>query len=179
MSGARYNADKPKLSLVLEAMNALIGCAGVLDFGLVKYYRGNWKKGLKYTEIADSLARHLTKFLAGEDCDIGPNGEIDKNYSGLPHVDHILCNALFLAEMTRIHPELDDRVSTKEVQDLVSKIPQQIHDWAKEKIKEFVLDVPLGIPYQESEEKDEEGNPFQPDERQYAFDLLCATRGHS
>lgn len=97
---SRFNENKRALSLVLEAKNALHGCASVLEFGAKKYARGNWHKGLKHTEICDSLLRHLSSYLAGEDID---------EESGLRHVDHLLCNAIFLAEGTITHPELDDR----------------------------------------------------------------------
>lgn len=97
--GTRYNQGKARLSLVLEAGAALKGAADVLTFGMEKYSRGNWKKGLPATEIADSLLRHLTAYLAGEDAD--PE-------TGLPHVDHITVNALFLGTMAR-RPECDDR----------------------------------------------------------------------
>lgn len=134
MSGTRYNAGKPKLSLVLEARHALEGCAAVLEYGMTKYSRGNWRKGLKYTEVCDSLARHLTKFLAGEDLDIGPKGEINKDFSGLPHPYMILCNALFLAELLTTHEEMDDRSrehlqktldSIQAIVDLCDKKPEQ------------------------------------------------------
>lgn len=96
----RFNEGKSPLSMVLEAKHAINGCASVLQFGAKKYARGNWHKGLNHTEIVDSMTRHLSSYLAGEDVD--PE-------SGLRHVDHILCNALFLAEGTITHPELDDR----------------------------------------------------------------------
>lgn len=96
----RFNEGKAPLSMVLEAHNALNGCAEVLAFGAKKYSRGNWRNGLKHTEICDSLVRHLSAYLSGENTD--PE-------SKLLHVNHILCNALFLAETVVTHPELDDR----------------------------------------------------------------------
>lgn len=98
--GERYNSDKAPVSMVLEAPHAIEGCAKVLCFGANKYARANWRKGLLVTEIIDSLARHLIAFTAGEDSD---------QDSGLPHVDHIMCNALFLAEMYHTREDLDDR----------------------------------------------------------------------
>lgn len=97
---SRYNDGKAQLSMILEARNALNGMAGVLTFGAKKYDRGNWHKGLPHADICDSMLRHISAYLAGEDND--PE-------SGLPHVDHILTNALFLAEGYRTHPELDNR----------------------------------------------------------------------
>jgi hypothetical protein len=97
---ARFNTGKAPLSMILEAREGLQGMAGVLAFGANKYARGNWHKGLKHTEICDSMLRHISAYLSGEDVD--PE-------SGCPHVDHIFTNAMFLAEGFRTHPELDDR----------------------------------------------------------------------
>lgn len=96
----RFNAGKPPLSYIMEFRQALIGISQVAEYGAEKYSRYNWKKGLKYTQVIDSLLRHLCAYADGEDLD--PE-------TCLPHVDHIGWNALSLAEMTRIHPELDDR----------------------------------------------------------------------
>lgn len=96
----RFNTGKPRLSLVLEAKHALNEVAQVLEYGEQKYARGNWHKGLNHTEICDSLLRHLTAYLSGEDID---------DESQCKHVGHVLANAIFLAELINTKPELDDR----------------------------------------------------------------------
>ena len=99
--GDRYNKDKPELSMVMEAGAALEGCARVLAFGRDKYSRKNWLKGLPLTSVVDSLQRHVVKFMNNEDTD---------EESKLAHVSHILCNALFLAQLYHTRPDCDDRV---------------------------------------------------------------------
>ena len=94
----RFNDGK--LEWTLLDYGTLEGLVKVLTFGKIKYGRDNWKKGLKYLSIADSMLRHLFAFLRGEDLD--PE-------SGLPHTDHILCNAKFLAYMFNNRKDLDDR----------------------------------------------------------------------
>lgn len=97
---ARKNEGKPKLSYVMELGPALDGVAGVLEFGHKKYSRGNYHKGFPPTTVVDSLLRHISAYMSGEDVD--PE-------SGKLHVDHISTNALFLALTVRTHPEYEDR----------------------------------------------------------------------
>jgi len=100
MSEGGTRNDQDKLDWSLVPMEHIEGMVRVLEFGKIKYAAHNWRKGLKYSRITNSLQRHLNAFQQGEEND--PE-------SGLPHVDHILCNALFLVGMTKEHPELDDR----------------------------------------------------------------------
>lgn len=99
-SALRYNEGKPKLSMLMEMPDALTGVTHVLEFGAAKYARSNFLNGLPMTQVVDSMARHLLKFMSGEDIDAE---------SGLPHVDHIACNALFLSQFQHTHPHCDDR----------------------------------------------------------------------
>lgn len=96
--GKRFNKGKLRWSLVdfpsLEPM------VKVLEFGAEKYDDHNWKKGLSTTEICESLLRHLTAYLDGEDSD---------KESGISHIGHIQCNAMFLAYMMREKKEMDTR----------------------------------------------------------------------
>ena len=96
--GGRRNEGKLKWSLV--SWKALEPMVKVLMFGAEKYDDHNWKKGLNYTETCESLQRHLNSFIEGEDND---------QESGIPHVGHVLCNAMFLSYMSKYRKDLDDR----------------------------------------------------------------------
>lgn len=81
----RFNDGKVQLSMI--DLNALEPMARVLEFGAEKYARDNWKKGMPLTKTLDSMLRHIAALQRGEYFD--PE-------SGLPHIGHIQCNALFL-----------------------------------------------------------------------------------
>jgi len=94
----KFDQGKPPLSLLDR--KALEGTAQILAYGGRKYALHNWRKGLRYTRLSDAVLRHLLAFIDGEDID--PE-------SGLPHVDHAACGIMFLQNMTRTRPDLDDR----------------------------------------------------------------------
>ena len=102
MAGDRFNTGKLKWSLV--SWRALAPMVRVLMFGAEKYDDHNWKKGLKFTEVTESLQRHLNAFIEGED---------DDPESKLSHVGHILCNAMFLSYMSLFKKDMDDRYIDK------------------------------------------------------------------
>lgn len=98
----RHNSGKPQWSLVdFEALKPMVD---VLGYGAKKYAPNNWMKGLPYTQVIDSLMRHLVAFQNGEDID---------QESGLPHVGHIACNAMFLSHMAEFRRDMDDRFVKK------------------------------------------------------------------
>lgn len=96
--GMRFNKGKPRWGLVPQS--ALLPMVEVLEFGANKYDAWNWTKGLSVVEICESMKRHLDAFMEGEDND---------KESGISHVGHIQCNALFLSWMLKNKPEFDDR----------------------------------------------------------------------
>ena len=97
----RDNKDKPRFSLV--SVDALWDLVEVLEFGAKKYDADNWKKGMSYKSVLDSLYRHLLAILDGDDYD--PE-------SGCKHIGHVLCNAMFLSHYmndAKKYGKFDDR----------------------------------------------------------------------
>lgn len=97
-TGTKYDGGKPRMDLL--DWDALEGIAHVLTFGAQKYDPHNWRGGIAYSRIISSLLRHLAAFQRGEDID--PE-------SGLPHIDHIGCNVMFLSYFSKRRQDLDDR----------------------------------------------------------------------
>jgi len=88
----RFNQGKPQYSLI--DLQSLEPMARTLEFGAKKYARDNWKKGMPISEILNSMMRHIAAIQSGE--------MIDPE-SGLPHIGHIQCNALFLGGPNNIN----------------------------------------------------------------------------
>jgi Domain of unknown function (DUF5664) len=87
-------ADASKLRLSLIPPEAILALGRVLTFGAAKYGDNNWRLANSEADrgrIIDALLRHLIAHLSGERLDVD---------SGLPHLEHVLCNAAFLVALT-------------------------------------------------------------------------------
>ena len=94
----KYDGEKVRLDLLPIA--PLIAVGKVLTYGAKKYAERNWEKGLAWSRCYAAALRHLFAWWSGETND--PE-------TGLNHLDHALCEIMFLREFAITHPELDDR----------------------------------------------------------------------
>ena len=109
IDGAGYKGsmdDKGKLPLSQIPPTFTEGVARVLQYGAKKYTRGNWMRGMSWSEVLDATKRHINAFERGEFFD---------QESGLPHLDHAACNIAFLSWYTTgdenlAHLAFDDRL---------------------------------------------------------------------
>ena len=96
--GFKKDGGKPRPALL--ATHAMVGLGEVLAYGAKKYDDDNWRHGMRWRRVADALLRHVFAYLGGEDRD--PE-------TGLLHIDHALCNAMFLSEYQHTNTGIDDR----------------------------------------------------------------------
>lgn len=90
--GMKYDDDKPRMDLLVSGCpNALEAVASVLTFGAKKYAAHSWQTVPHGNEryLAAQL-RHITAVQKGEQLD--PE-------SGMHHLAHAACNALFILEL--------------------------------------------------------------------------------
>ena len=80
-----FKTDSNKPDMSLFPMSVIENVVRVFESGLKKYPRDNWK-GLEKQRVLNALKRHLIQM---------ETEKIDKE-SGLPHIDHIACNATML-----------------------------------------------------------------------------------
>lgn len=98
--GTGVKADQGKLQWNLVPLEYLEGMVRVLMHGASKYSKHQWRRGMPWTQPYEALLRHLVAWQAGEDID--PE-------SGLPHLDHAMCELLFLIAFTVDFPDNDNR----------------------------------------------------------------------
>ena len=98
------------------------GLVKVQTAGSIKYAERNWEAGMKWSNVIQSLKRHLAAIESGEDYDQEP-GEL--------HIDHLQCNAPFLSAYYSIYPEGDDRPNTFFDKKIALDIDGVLADWGK------------------------------------------------
>lgn len=98
VGGTKHDSDKPRMDLLdAEALEEL---TKVLTFGAKKYAVENWRKGISFRRLLAAALRHVFAFMRGEDKD--PE-------TGLSHMAHAMCCAMFVIWMQRHRPDMDDR----------------------------------------------------------------------
>lgn len=99
ITGVKKDEGKPRWELL--PFDAVEGAVKILTFGAVKYAARNWENGIMYGRVFGAIIRHLWKWWQGENLDAE---------SGMSHLDHALCELLFLsAYEKRKMTQLDDR----------------------------------------------------------------------
>jgi len=104
----RKNSGKPRLALIDAYFQEEL--AKVLSMGAIKYDSDNWRIGLPWTEVLDSLERHVMQFKSLDYSD-------EDEESKLHHMAHVACNAMFLVWYSKFRKEFDDRYKLKAAQE--------------------------------------------------------------
>lgn len=87
MSAKKYDEGKSRMDLI--PLDAIENIGKILGMGAQKYGENNWQDLPNFwNRYKGALLRHLAAI---------DRGEILDQESGLPHIDHALCNAVFLS----------------------------------------------------------------------------------
>lgn len=91
-AGMKYDGGKPRMDLLLSGCpNALEQVSQILTFGAQKYAAHSWQTVPQCEDrYLAALLRHLTAH---------GKGEINDPESGMSHLAHAACNALFILEL--------------------------------------------------------------------------------
>ena len=97
-AGLKFDADKPRMELLIQGMpRALEAVGAVLTFGAQKYEAHSWKQVEdNHNRYWAAKTRHELARAKGEERD--PE-------TGLLHLAHEACNALFLLELALMELE--------------------------------------------------------------------------
>ncbi len=86
MESKKYDEEKVRMDLV--PLECVENVGKILTFGAKKYGDNTWQDLPNFwSRYKAALLRHLTAI---------DKGELIDPESGLPHIDHVLCNAVFL-----------------------------------------------------------------------------------
>lgn len=106
--GVKHDFSKPQMSLL--PLKDLEGVVRVLEFGMKKYARGDWKfvpdGGMRYF---DAGMRHLAEL--SDPTDIEDLARLDQE-SVLPHIDHAICSLIFARHF--IFKDMEEKYNGKQ-----------------------------------------------------------------
>lgn len=137
--GIKHDGDKTQWHLLPH--EAVEGAVRVLMHGAKKYSAFNWAKGMPYTRVLDATLRHLNAIYQGEDKD--PD-------SGLDHVDHAICELVFLKYYMIHGVGEDDRFKRTPEQRQVSRALAESQRQYAKMLRKIIEDIP---------HEDAEGDP--------------------
>lgn len=104
--GAKFDSGKLRMSLLTRGLaTELVRVAEVLEYGANKYCEEGWKSVPNAARrYEDAMDRHLNAWKRGE--------EVDPE-SGLSHLAHAACNALFLLHFNESNSNAESQVPTQ------------------------------------------------------------------
>lgn len=100
--GLKLDTGKPPMDLLSPI--ALENIAKVFGFGMKKYGRWNYRKGMDWSRVIAAAYRHLNEFNKG--IDIDPE-------SGESHLSHLGCCVFMLLDYYYYNLGQDDRWKTE------------------------------------------------------------------
>ena len=87
MSAKKYDENKSRMDLI--PLDTIESIGKILGMGAQKYGENNWQELPNFwNRYKAALLRHLAAI---------DRGELYDQESNLPHIDHVLCNAMFLS----------------------------------------------------------------------------------
>lgn len=107
--GTKFDQEKPDFSLIDAEW--LEEVAKVMTFGKKKYAAHNWRAGIALSRVLSAGLRHLWAIVRGEDND--PE-------TGLSHLAHLSCCAMFAYWYLKHRRDLDDRYKPEPHYDSIS-----------------------------------------------------------
>lgn len=93
-----YDSGKPRIELLSFA--SLEAEARGMEYGVIKYSRDDWRRGMEFCKLVASTLRHVVRYNDIETYDIE---------SGCSHIDHAKADLGILAELIRTRQDLDNR----------------------------------------------------------------------
>ena len=93
----KFDAGKVQLEYLSPVAIEMLG--QVLTFGVQKYAPHNWRHGMEWSRVLGALLRHTFAWARGQSLD---------EETGLSHMAHVMCCAMFLVEYEALGIGTDD-----------------------------------------------------------------------